>query len=281
MKKLIILILLLSPVFVFAQNKDIIFCKDGDTISCNIIKIESNTVYFSTLQSKTINKLNLLDIVKYSLGKKSIIDPDIIYNPAIKSDFAPLNNISKPNMDTIYYKKDNLRLPCTIDSIINNIIYCHRKYDANVFYATYNLQDIDKYVLGKNSIIEPNIKYNSEIKPVIKSLPVQSIIKDTGLQMQIQVQINDINKRIGRINGDNYEAGNYLKIAGRNSLIGLGLTVLSGALIFTGSYLMTQSLNSANWVGFSIAGGIIMTAGLGFYISVPIYIIKSGKVHTD
>lgn len=59
--------------------------------------------------------------------------------------------------------KDGHGVPCTINKIDSNIIYCTRYYNDKAFDGTINLIDVEKYVVAKNSIIEDNIKYDPNI----------------------------------------------------------------------------------------------------------------------
>ncbi|MCK9613015.1 MAG: DUF4468 domain-containing protein [Bacteroidales bacterium] len=86
MKKLIILILLLSPVFLFAQNKDTIFMKEGRVIPCTINKIDSNIMYCTRYYNDKAfdGTINMIDVEKYTLSPVSKIEPNIQYNAVIQ-----------------------------------------------------------------------------------------------------------------------------------------------------------------------------------------------------
>jgi hypothetical protein len=86
MKKLITLILLLSPVLLFPQNNDTVFMKDGRIVPCTINKIESNVMFCTRVfnNDKSFDgTIKLIEVGKYTLAIGSNIEPNIKYNPDI------------------------------------------------------------------------------------------------------------------------------------------------------------------------------------------------------
>jgi hypothetical protein len=88
-----ILVLLLCNQKSLAQKRDTVYMKDNQMIVCKIYKIRNNRLHYYTFFHglKIDNKVNLKDIEKYTLHRKSKIEPDIKYD-----------SLPKPVVDETY-----------------------------------------------------------------------------------------------------------------------------------------------------------------------------------
>lgn len=106
--------------------------------------------------------------------------------------FSPVFLIAQ-NTDTIFMKDGHI-LCCTIHKIENNLIYCTREFNNNVYDGTINLVNIEKFSLHDYSNILPNIKYDSLPNNTTFLVVGDSIIKKNQEAINNTTQFQKKNK---------------------------------------------------------------------------------------
>lgn len=93
----------------------------------------------------------------------------------------------------------------------------------------------------------------------------------------IDFQVSELNRQVNQLAQNNVDAGIHLKRASTYWWIGGGCVLASAAIIGAGVVASNMNYAHVDMMAFTVAGGIVGAAGVGFMLNVPINWHKAGK----
>jgi hypothetical protein len=116
---------------------------------------------------------------------------------------------------------------------------------------------------------------------ILLAIPAFSSAQEINLQpnsgSSLELKVSELNHSVISLTQNNQEAGKFLKRASTYWWIGGGCVLASAAIIGAGVVASNMNYAHVDMMAFTVAGGIVGAAGVGFMLNVPINWHKAGK----